>query len=192
MAKLVSKTYGDALFELALEEKKVDSLFEEAKVFLEVIRKDDELVKFMKHPKIVKEEKMKTGKEIFDKNFSKEFAGFLMILVQKDRFGEVEKILEYFVGRIKEFKKIGVAYVTTAIKLNESQKEKVEKRLLETTAYETFEMNYAVDEALLGGMVIRVGDRVVDTSIQNKLRDLSKQLSAIHVGQHECRLKKEV
>lgn len=182
MAKLVSKTYGDALFELSLEEKKVDALFEEAKVFLEVIRKDDELLKFMKHPKIVKEEKMKTGKEIFDKNFSGEFAGFLMILVQKDRFGEVEKILEYFIGRIKEYKKIGVAYVSTAAPLSESQKEKVEKRLLETTAYETFEMNYAVDEALLGGMVIRVGDRVVDTSIQNKLKNLSKQLSAIHVG----------
>ena len=170
------------MFELSLEEKKVDALFEEAKVFLEVIRKDDELLKFMKHPKIVKEEKMKTGKEIFDKNFSGEFAGFLMILVQKDRFGEVEKILEYFIGRIKEYKKIGVAYVSTAAPLSESQKEKVEKRLLETTAYETFEMNYAVDEALLGGMVIRVGDRVVDTSIQNKLKNLSKQLSAIHVG----------
>ena len=182
MAKLVSKTYGDALFELSVEEKKVDSLFEEAKVFLEVIKKNDELIKFMKHPKIVKEEKMKTGKEIFDQNFSGEFAGFLMILVQKDRFGEVEKILEYFIGRIKEYKKIGVAYVSTAVSLNETQKEKIEKRLLETTSYESFEMNYTVDEALLGGMVIRVGDRVVDTSIQNKLRDLSKQLSAIHVG----------
>ena len=45
MAKLVSKTYGDALFELALEEKKEDLLFEEAKTFLEVIKKDDELVR---------------------------------------------------------------------------------------------------------------------------------------------------
>ena len=45
MAKLVSKTYGDALFELALEEKKVDLLFDEAKIFLEIIRKDDELMK---------------------------------------------------------------------------------------------------------------------------------------------------
>ena len=182
MAKLVSKTYGDALFELSLEEKKVDLLFDEAKVFLEVIQKDDELIRFMKHPKIVKEEKMKTGKNIFDKNFSKEFAGFLLILVQKDRFEDVEKILEYFIGRIKEYKKIGVAYVSTAIALNDAQKKKVEKRLLETTAYETFEMNYTVDETLLGGMVIRVGDRVVDTSIKNKLRELSKQLSAIHVG----------
>ena len=90
MAKLVSKTYGDALFELSLEEKKEDLLFEEAKVFLEVIRKDDELIKFMKHPKIVKEEKIKTGKAIFDKKFSREFAGFLMILIQKDRFSEIE------------------------------------------------------------------------------------------------------
>ena len=182
MAKLVSKTYGDALFELALEGKSEDVLFEEAKVFLEVIRKDDELVKFMKHPKIVKEEKLKTGKAIFDKEFSKEFAGFLMILIQKDRFGEVEKTLEYFIGRMKEHKKIGVAYVATAAELSEAQKEKVCKHLLETTAFESFEMNYTVDESLLGGMVIRVGDRVVDTSIKSKLNSLSKQLYALQVG----------
>ena len=170
------------MFELALEEKKVDLLFDEAKIFLEIIRKDDELMKFMKHPKIVKEEKLKTGKAIFDQSFSKEFAGFLMVLVQKDRFIDVEKILEYFIGRIKEYKKIGVAYVTTAVALNDAQKKSVEKRLLETTSYEAFEMNYTVDQTLLGGMVIRVGDRVVDTSIQNKLMSLSKQLSALQVG----------
>ena len=63
------------MFELALEEKKEDLLFGEAKTFLEVIQNDDELVKFMKHPKIVKEDKIKTGKNIFDDHFSKEFAG---------------------------------------------------------------------------------------------------------------------
>ena len=182
MAKLVSKTYGDALFELALEERCEDLLFEEAKVFLEVIRKDDELIKFMKHPKIVKEEKIKTGKAIFDKKFSGEFAGFLMILIQKDRFSEVEKTLEYFIGRMKEHKKIGVAFVSTATVLSDVQKEKVKARLLETTDFETFEMNYTVDESLLGGMIIRVGDRVVDTSIKSKLKSLSKQLYALQVG----------
>ena len=182
MAKLVSNTYGDALFELALEEQKEDALLEEAKVFLEVIRKDDEIIRFMKHPKIVKEDKMKTGKEIFDQNFSKEFAGFLMVLIQKDRFCEAEKILEYFIARMKEHKKIGVAHVSTASELSDAWKEKVEKRLLETTDYETFEMHYSVDESLLGGMVIRIGDRVVDTSIQNKLKNLSKQLRSLHVG----------
>ena len=182
MAKLVSKTYGDALFELCLEEKKEDLLFEEAKSFLEVIKKEDELVRFMKHPKIVKEEKMKTGKNIFENNFSKEFAGFLLVLIQKDRFSEVEKTLEYFIGRMKAHKKIGVAYVSTAKALNDVQKEQVKARLLETTDFETFEMNYIVDETLLGGMVIRIGDRVVDTSIKNKLRSLSKELYALQVG----------
>ena len=182
MAKLVSKTYGDALFELSLEEKKEDILFEEAKTFLEVIRNDDELVRFMKHPKIVKEEKIKTGKNIFDGHFSKEFAGFLLVLIQKDRFAEVEKTLEYFIGRMKEHKKIGVAYISTATVLSNVQKEKIGARLLEITDFETFEMNYTVDESLLGGMVIRVGDRVVDTSIKNKLKSLSQQLSALQVG----------
>ena len=170
------------MFELSLEEKKEDLLFEEAKVFLEVIHKDDELIKFMKHPKIVKEEKIKTGKAIFDKKFSREFAGFLMILIQKDRFSEVENTLEYFIGRMKEHKKIGVAFVSTATALNDVQKEKVKARLLETTDFETFEMNYTVDESLLGGMIIRVGDRVVDTSIKSKLKSLSKQLYALQVG----------
>ena len=182
MAKLVSKTYGDALFELALEGKKEDLLFSEANTFLEVVRKDDELIKFMKHPKIMKEEKLKTGETIFGQAFSREFSGFLMILIQKDRFSEIDKILEYFTGRMKEYKKIGIAHVSAAAELTAAQKEKVEKRLLATTNYETFEMHYAVDPALLGGMVIRIGDRVVDTSIQSKLRSLSKQLSALHVG----------
>ena len=182
MAKLVSKTYGDALFELALEEKKEDLLFSEAKTFLEVIRNDDELIKFMKHPKIVKEDKLETGKNIFDQAFSKEFAGFLLILIQKDRFAEVDKILDHFIRRMKEYKKIGIACVSTAAALSDVQKQAVEKRLLDTTDYQTFEMNYTVDETLLGGMVIRIGDRVVDTSIKNKLKSLSKQLSALHVG----------
>ena len=130
----------------------------------------------------VKEEKMKTGKNIFDGRFSKEFAGFLLVLIQKDRFAESDKTLEYFIGRMKEYKKIGVAYVSTAAALSDVQQEKVNARLLETTDFETVEMNYTVDESLLGGMVIRIGDRVVDTSIKNKLRELSKQLSALQVG----------
>mgnify|MGYP003305568501 CR=1 FL=1 len=57
MAKLVSKTYGDALFELALEENKIDSLQEEVVVVLEALAENQDLSKLMNHPKIAKEEK---------------------------------------------------------------------------------------------------------------------------------------
>ena len=81
----------------------------------------------------------------------------------------------------KEEKKIGIAYIATAVELSEAQKEAVMQRLLQTTKYESFEMNYQVDASLIGGMVIRIGDRVVDTSIKTKLYELSKSLKKIQV-----------
>ena len=66
--------------------------------------------------------------------------------------------------------------MVTAIELSGEQKEKVEQKLLEMTSYEKFEMNYEVDSSLIGGMVIRIGDRIVDSSIRTKLYELSKNL----------------
>lgn len=60
-------------------------------------------------------------------------------------------------------------------------KSKVEKRLLETTDYSQIDINYNVDESLIGGMVIRIGDRVVDSSIKYKLADLTRVLNKIDV-----------
>ena len=71
--------------------------------------------------------------------------------------------------------------ITTAMAMSDAQKEKVEKKLLETTKYESFEMCYHVDESLIGGMLIRIGDRVVDSSIKTKLYELSKELKSITV-----------
>ena len=90
-------------------------------------------------------------------------------------------VFEYFIGLVKEEKKIGIANVTTAFALSDKQKSDIEKRLLETTQYETFEMNYDVDESLIGGMVIRIKDRVVGCSIKTKLYELSKQLRKIQI-----------
>ena len=71
--------------------------------------------------------------------------------------------------------------MSTAIALSDKQKDEIVKRLLETTKYESFEMNYKVDESLIGGMIIRIGDRVVDSSIKTKLYELSKDLRKIQV-----------
>ena len=57
MAKLVSKTYGDALFALAVEEHMVDQLYEEAQAVAQILRENTELTRLMNHPKIEKEEK---------------------------------------------------------------------------------------------------------------------------------------
>lgn len=176
MAKLVSKTYGDALFDLALEEKSLDSVTEEIKVLAEVLASNEELSKFISHPKVSKEEKIDVIEKSFKGTFSDTVVGFLVIVLQKGRFEEINAIFDYYNARYLEYKNIGVAYVSSAIELAEEQKAKIEKKLLATTKYEQFQMNYTVDKSLIGGIVIRIGDRIVDNSIKNQIRLMTKAL----------------
>ena len=74
MAKLVSKTYGDALFELALENNQLDSLLEEVKAVSLAIAENEDLTKLMNHPKIVKEEKIKVIEDIFTGQVSRDLS----------------------------------------------------------------------------------------------------------------------
>ena len=181
MAKLVSKTYGDALFSVAVEENRVDAFAEEAKGLATVFSENQELQKLMDNPKIIKEDKIKLIEETFTSYVSKEIIGLIALLISKGHSKDISSVFDYFIALVKEEKKIGTAFITTAVELADAQKSAVEKRLLETTRYETFEMNYSVDESLIGGMVIRIGDRVVDSSIKTKLYELSKQLRSIQI-----------
>lgn len=186
MAKLVSKTYGDALFEAAVEENRLNELFTEVKELLAILQENTDLFRLMTHPQIVKEEKMKLLDEDFAGKISGELLGLMKMLVDKDHFGETNAVLQYFLDTVKEYKHIGTAYVTSAMELKDTQKAAIEKKLLDTTDYVEFEMNYKTDAALIGGMVIRIGDRVVDSSVRTKLERLSRELSKIQLKAGEC------
>ena len=167
MAKLVSSTYGDALFELALEENRLDSMYEEIAAAKEVFLQNEEIA-FIEN--------------VFKGRVSDEVMGFFHIIVTKDRYNDMIDIFDYFLHKVKEHKGIGTAHVTSAIVLSEEQKAAVEKRLLETTRYQSFEMDYCVDPSILGGLVIRIEDRVVDSSLKTQLDKLTKQLSKIQLS----------
>lgn len=181
MAKLVSKTYGDALFSVALEENRVDAFYEEVQGMKEIIAQNGELQKLLDNPKVIKEDKIKLIEEAFTGHVAKEMIGLIALLISKGHSADIISVFDYFIGLVKEEKKIGSAFVTTAVALTEVQKSAVEKRLLDTTRYESFEMDYSVDPSLIGGMVIRIGDRVVDSSIKTKLYELSKNLRSIQL-----------
>ena len=107
MAKLVSKTYGDALFELALENNQLDSMLEEVRAVSAAIAENEDLTKLMNHPKIVKEEKIKVIEDIFTGRVSMELVGLMRMIVEKDHYNELDSVFEYFVSRVKEHKNIG-------------------------------------------------------------------------------------
>ena len=179
MAKLVEATYGDALYELAVSNNITDRLYDEAVVLLDIFDTDSELMAILNHPKIVREDTIIENS--IGKFVSKEMTGFLVTIADKDRCRYIPATLRFFIERIKEYKGIGTAYVTTPYELSDAMKSKVEKRLLETTDYSQIDINYNVDESLIGGMVIRIGDRVVDSSIKHKLADLTRVLNKIDV-----------
>ena len=138
MAKLVSTTYGEALFELAAE-------------------------------------------NVFSGRISKDLLGFLHLVVTKDRYDEIEGILDFFIGKVKQHQGVGIANVATAVSLNETQKREIENKLLSTTSFSKMEMHYQVEEDLIGGMVIRIGDRVVDSSVKTKLFELQRELLKVQL-----------
>ena len=177
MAKLVETTYGEALFELAIQESKIDELCEEAQVVIEVFKSNEDLVKILRSPKVDKGDKEELIKNVFDKFVSKDITGLLTVMVSKDRQDKIVSTLEYFIKRVYEYKKIGVARPLT-----DDQKLSVVSRLLATTDYVDFKMNYAIDESLIAGMVIRIGDRVVDSSIKHKIDELARDLKNIQLA----------
>ena len=179
MAKLVSKTYGDALFELAVEENRTDSLMEEILMLQTVLQENRDFEKILEHPEISKQNKIQVIEDVFKGRISDALTGFLRIVVTKGRYKDLPDIFAYFIARVKEYRKIGVAQVTSAISLSDVQKQKIEKKLLDSTQYETMEIEYKVDESLIGGLLIRIGDRVVDSTVRHRLNSLTASLMKI-------------
>ncbi len=181
MAKLVGATYGEALFELAVEEGREEELMNEVILLRELLSENPDFGKLMNHPKVLKEDKLEVLEAVFKGRVSEELVGFLHLIVSKDRYGEIDSILDYFIDEVKQVKGIGVAYVATALDLSEAKKKEVEQKLLSTTSFTRMEMHYQVDESLIGGMVIRIGDRVVDSSIRSKLSGLERELLRVQL-----------
>lgn len=182
MAKLVSKVYGDALFESAMDKQVLDSVYDEVRSLETILQENPDLLQFLTHPQIMKEEKVQVLKDIFSEKLSDELMGFLTIIVNKGRENELSAIFNYFINTVREYRKIGKAYVTSAVELKDDQKKQIKDKLLATTDYIEFEMNYLTDPSLIGGLIIRIGDRVVDSSVKTRLYDLTRDLLKVQLA----------
>lgn len=176
MAKQVSKTYGSALFEVAMENRSLDATLEEVLFVKQTFLENEELSKFLLHPNIEKEEKVKVIENIYAGRVSDELTALMTMLVLKGHQKDFLSVFDYVIAAIKEEKGIGIAYISSAVELKKEQKERIEQKLIETTKYQKIEGNYKVDPSLIGGLVIRVADTVVDSSLKTQIAELSKSL----------------
>ena len=154
----------------------MDEVYDEALSLRDILADNSEYINLLNHPKITEEEKQDMLAKAFGDSLSDTLGGFLKLVVKKGRFSDILKILDVFIGMVRKYKKIGVAYVTSATALDKPEQDEIEKKLLDTTAYESLIMNYDTDRELIGGLIIRLDDRVVDSSIRSKLEHMAKDL----------------
>ncbi len=176
MAKLIEQTYGQALYELAVEEDKTELFLEEARTLKAAFADGDDFMRFIKNPRVTQDEKRGVLESALRGSVSDEMLGFLVILNQKDRLAKVDGILDFFITKVMAREGIGRAFVSSAAELTTAQKASVREKLIATTGFREIDIDYTIDSSLIGGLVIRVGDRVVDGSIRTRLGALKKEL----------------
>jgi len=176
MAELIDKTYGEALFQLSLEEGKVEEYADEVRSIKEAIAENPEFMVLLDHPQITREEKVEVMRNCLDGRASDSVTGFFVTVIQAGRQHFLMGMIDYFLDAVRKYQHIGIADVTSACALSDAQKAAVEKRLLETTGDVSIEINYQVDPEIIGGLVIRIGDKVADNSIRTKINTLTKAI----------------
>ncbi len=174
MASIIGKRYGNAVFELARDGGWIDTLEEEVLAVKEAFTSHD-MSAFLTHPSISTEEKIEVVKKSLESKVRDELVGLFCLLIKKGRIEYFHDIFEEIEESIDEYHGKTKAYVKSAYSLSEEEKTHLEKRLSELTKKEVIAF-YKVDESLLGGLVIRIGDKVVDSSIKGHLRSMKREL----------------
>lgn len=175
MAKLISKRYAVALFELAKETDKIDLFNSQVELIYNSIKNDKEFLTVLNHPRISGGEKFNLFQNIYKDNISEEILGLISIVVNKNRETEILEILETFLELVKDYKGITTAYIFSAIALNDEQLTKIKENLSKNLNKEII-IEASVKPELIGGLLINVDGKVIDNSIKRNLDDIKKSL----------------
>ncbi|MBQ6230709.1 MAG: F0F1 ATP synthase subunit delta [Eubacterium sp.] len=176
MAREVESVYGEALFEAARDKGRLQDIYEEAGAVIIGLDDNPELVSILENPSIDSEQKEALLKNVFDGRVDELIRNTLVMAVEKGHSRYLTKILKVFVKNARKELGIGEASVKTAFELSDEQKKQIETKIKDTAKFKEVIINYKVDKSLIGGMIIKIGDRVVDSSISNQLESLRKSL----------------
>ena len=171
----VAKRYGQALFDLASEKNMLDQLERELTDVMQVIEESHELKKVVEHQLMSAELKQEIFRKVYSDRISPTAMNFLLLIVHKRREMALKQIVSQFLNLANEARGIVKAQVKSAVELSSDQLEKLRESLVKTTGRNIL-LEVTIDEKLIGGLVVRIGDRIIDGSISTKLNMLEKHL----------------
>ncbi len=175
MAELVSRRYSTALFDLAVESNSVDTLYAEASSLVKTLKNETDFLKVINHPEVTLEQKEELFNTIFKGKISETFFGLFNVVLHKNREEELIAILDAFIAKCEELKGIVEATVVSARALTDIQVNKIKEKLSQNLNKEV-RVRTAIDKNLIGGMVIYVDGRELDSSVKTYLEEQRKNL----------------
>ncbi len=175
---VLARRYATALFELATEKKILKEVAEDLEAMQQVIDGDKKFHVMAAHPRIPAEQIKKVVKAIADgAKLQSLTAAFLNQLAHNHRLAILDHIVEAFQADLAKKNGMHVADVTTTHSLSPEQQEKLSAHLGKMVGG-TVRLEIEEDRDLLGGMIIKIGSRLIDASVQGKLVQVERQLKS--------------
>jgi len=178
---LVAKRYAQALFDTAVDKNIVDEVFDEFSTVIDLFKSEAELMDLMLTPSINTSEKKGILNRIYkEESLNQYLKNFLDILLDRSRFEYVVEINETFRQLVFPYKNTVEAVVKTAVPLDETLRVALEKNL-EKRFDKKVILDNQIDETIIGGAVVYVGDQIIDGSIRNQLNQMKTQMNSIRL-----------
>jgi F-type H+-transporting ATPase subunit delta len=178
--RTIARRYATALYEEAENLDIVDTVDDDIELLRASLSDSDELHRFFQNPVISDEKKQNVVKALFGERTHDLTQRFLGLLIKKDREGMVSAIADQYHDLRNEQRGIVEATVKAAHDLDEEVQSSL-KDALESATGKRVVLHLEQDESLIGGVVVRVGDRVFDGSVRNKLDSLRERFRTSRV-----------
>ncbi len=171
----IARVYARSLFEVAQERDLLDVIREQLGQFADALHENRELATFFFSPYFSSAEKKDALKRTIE-GAEETFMSFLELLIEEHRMPAIFRIRDRFEALWDEVNRLLPVEVTSAVELDEQTVNAVGDRIREQTG-QNVELSSHVDSAILGGIVLRVGNSILDASIRSRLNQLRKQVA---------------
>jgi F-type H+-transporting ATPase subunit delta len=173
-SKRVAGRYAKSLLGLSIEQNSLEDVLKDMSTLREMSKNRD-LANLMKSPIVNVDKKKAVFSALFDKSFSKISKAFVTLVLNKGRESMLPEIAAEFVEQYNDYKGITKVEITTASPLDTGSFDQVKAKLTASAhTAQQLEIVTKVDPSIIGGMIIKIGDKLIDDSVAFKLKKLTK------------------
>lgn len=171
-----AKRYAQAAFDIAQEQGTLDQWERELSQLAETFA-NPTVSEFFESPAVPIDAKQQAIETMLPKPEQRYIRNLASLLLERDRIDQIAGVVEYFHDLVLIERGIAIANVTTAIELTPAETEQVRAQLSTMTG-KTIEIRPEVDPAIIGGVVVRIGDDLIDGSVRSQLRELRQRMAS--------------